>query len=189
VKSKMLMVLVAAAFAACATPSAWDNDDALGAKKIEMVIHPDGKSGEIEFHIDPSEVPAAVRKAMENLHPGGRFTGAEKEREDGVLYYELTTTIKGMDIEAMFTPEGQLHSEEIEVPANKVPEAVKRAANEAVAGGKVTAWEEIRNSERALVEYHVKKTTGKKNWKIAISTSGDVLAVYREIPAEIEVLR
>jgi hypothetical protein len=185
----MLMFLIAAGLAACATPNAWNNDDALGAEKIEMVMNPDGKPGEIEFHIDPSEVPAAVRRAMEDLHPAGRYTGAEKEMEDGVLYYELTRTAGGMDIEAMFTPEGKLHSEEIQVPASKVPDAVKKAAAGAVDGGKVTSWEEIRDSERMVVEYHVKKTSGKKNWKIAITPTGEVLAVYREIVAEIEVLR
>jgi len=186
---KLVAVLVAAGLTACTTASGWNNDDALGAGMIEIQMTPQGRATEIEFHVAPDEVPAAVRNAMNTLHPGGRFTGAEKETENGVLYYELTREVGGMEVEAMFTPEGMLHSEEIEVPASKVPAAVQQVARDAVAGGNVTKWEEIRDSKRDLVEYHVKMASGGKKWKVAITTGGSLIAVYREIPAEIEVKR
>lgn len=47
-KSKLRMVLLAAGFAACATPNPWNNDDALGCESIEMQVDQKGAPTEIE---------------------------------------------------------------------------------------------------------------------------------------------
>jgi hypothetical protein len=90
-------------------------------------------------------------------------------------------------VEAMFLPDGTLHSQEIEVPADAVPDVVKTAALGAFTGGTVNAWEEIRDGSRLLVEYHVKIAADGKNYKIAVSLDGKVTARHREVVAEIEV--
>jgi hypothetical protein len=167
--------------------SALDAKDMLAAVKIEMLIGPEGNPEEIEYHIPPADVPEAVKKAMDKLHPGGPFTGAEKEMNEGILYYELTREVGGLEAEAMFLPDGTLHQEEIEVAAGKVPEAVKAGAEKAVAGATVKKWEEIRDKDRKLFEYHVKMAKGDKHYKVMLGTDGTLLGVYREIPAEIEV--
>jgi len=167
----------------------WNNEDALNAKKIEMTMSAQGKPMEVEFHISPAHVPAVVREAMDKLHPGGAFTDAEKEWYKGKLYFELSREVKGMEVEAMFTPDGQLFQQEIEIPQSKVPAGVQTAARAALSGGKVSKWEEIRDASNALLEYHVKMARGGKNFKIMITTGGRVTAVYREIPSEIEVPR
>lgn len=161
--------------------------DALAARSIEMQVTAEGGLGEIEYHIDPSAVPGAVRDAMDLLHPGGPFTAAEKEVNDGVLYYELTREVGGMEVEAMFTPEGRLHSEEIEVAEAAVPEPVRARARNARRGATVTKWEEIRDGDHRLFQYHVKMTSDGMNWKVMIAPDGALDAIYREIPSEIEV--
>jgi hypothetical protein len=183
-----MLLIVAIVLPACGG-ARWNNDDALNAKKIEMTMSAQGKPMEVEFHISPSEVPPAVREAMDRLHPGGAFTDAEKEWYKGKLYYELAREVKGMEVEAMFTPDGQLFQQEIEVPQSKVPAGVQTAARAALSGGKVSKWEEIRDGNNALLEYHVKMARGGKNFKLMITTGGRVMAVYREIPSEIEVPR
>ena len=181
-----LAVLVAFAVPACAT-SGWNSHDALSADKIEMVMDDLGRQSEIEYHIPPENVPAVVRQAMDQLHPGGPFTGAEKEYNGGMLFYELTRVVDGMEMEVMFYPDGKLHSEELQVPEGSVPAIVRSTAQEALGGGTVTKWEEIRNYRRELYEYHVKITKAGMKYKVMIGLKGELLAIFREIPAEIEV--
>jgi hypothetical protein len=183
------MLLVFAIVLPACGGARWSNDDALDAKKIEMTVNAQGKPTEIEFHMSPAEVPQVVREAMDKLHPGGAFTDAEKEWNGGKLYYELSREVKGMEVEAMFTPDGQLFQQEVEVPQSKVPAGVQTAARAALSGGKVTKWEEIRDGDNTLLEYHVKMSRGGKDFKLMITLGGRVKAVYREIPSEIEVPR
>ena len=165
----------------------WSNDDALMARSIEMQVDEGGSLTEIEYKIDPMKTPAAVRAAMDRLHPGGPFTDAEKEWNEGQLYFELSRVVGGMEVEAMFTPEGKLHSEEVQVTAAKVPAAVKSAIQSRWPRATVKKWEEIRDSERMVREYHVKLRQGDRHLKVAVSTAGVVRAAWREMPAEIEV--
>lgn len=183
----LLVVAILFSFADADSHPGWDIDDARLAKKIEMQVDKNGRIQEIEFHTDPSVVPEAVRAAMRKLHPEGSFTGAEIERQDGVLYYELTSTTDGLDSESMFLPDGTLHSEENEVRADAVPQAVKDAVMSTFANCQVTAWEEIKDGDRALVEYHVKLEHDGRNVKAMVSTGGAVTGAVLEIPAEIEV--
>jgi uncharacterized membrane protein YkoI len=183
-----MLLIVAILLPACAGAH-WSNEDALQAKQIEIAMNAQGKMTEVEFHISPGQVPEVVRQAMDKLHPGGAFTGAEKEWNDGKLYYELTREVKGMEVEAMFTPDGQLYQQEIEVAQSSVPAGVQTAARAALSGGKVRKWEEIRDADNALIEYHVKMARGGMNYKVKVTTGGRVTHVYREIPGEIEVPR
>jgi hypothetical protein len=165
----------------------WESEHAAAAKKLEVQVDKNGRHTEIEYHIAPNEVPGPVRAAMDELHPGGPYEDAEREWDGGKLYYELSRRVGGMEVEAMFSPDGKLHSEEIQVPMNKVPEAVRTAAMSSLSGAQATKWEEIRNAKREIVEYHVKMRRGTDNYKVMVSTGGKVVGVVREVPAEIEV--
>jgi hypothetical protein len=189
---KILLVTAAAAFAALPACKGtgggkWEPDHAAAAKKLEVQVDKSGRHTEVEYHIPPSEVPGPVRSAMDQLHPGGPYEDAEREWDGGKLYYELARRVNGLEVEAMFSPDGQLHSEEIQVPMNKVPEAVRTAAMSSLSGAQATMWEEIRNSKREVYEYHVKMSRGTDKYKLMISTSGKLLGIVREVPAEIEV--
>ena len=170
-----------------ATGAALDVPSALEAHKLEIQVDGNGRRVEIEYHLLPSQVPQAVRDAMDALHPGEAFSAAEKEWNDGVLYYELTRVVGGFEIEALFTPAGVLFSEEIQVAASSVPQAIRDAVTAGWPDGAVKAWEEIRDARRALVEYHVKLDDGDRQLKVIVSLEGHVSAVFREMDAEIEV--
>ena len=182
----IVFALCVGAVSSCRSTPGWSLEDALSAESIEMGIDEDGRPVEVEYHVSPDVVPARVIAAMEALHPGGQTIGAEKEFLDATLYWELSKSIEGREVEAMFLPNGQLHSEEMEVPAVKVPRAVQEAV-QARFDGPATKWEEIRNGDRRLVEYHAKWTVDGKKYKVIVSTDGSVLGVLREVPAEIEV--
>lgn len=182
------LTLLVATLAACSSNKGkWETDHALAAKRLEVQVDKSGRHTEIEYHIAPSEVPAAVRRAMDELHPGGAYEDAEREWDGGKLYYELARRVGGLEVEAMFSPDGTLHSEELEVPMNKVPEAVRAKALSSLAGGTVTMWEEIRNGKREPVAYHVKMSRGMDKYKVMLGKDGKLQGIVREVPAEIEV--
>ena len=164
----------------------WNIEDALDAQSVEMRLDENGRPLEVEYHVSPDQVPANVMGAMDALHPGGRAIGAEKEYVGSTLYWEVTKAIDGREFEAMFLPNGELHSEELEVSATDVPPAVREAVQARI-DGDVTKWEEIRDGNRDLVEYHAKATADGKKYKLIVSADGSVLGVLREMPAEIEV--
>ncbi len=165
----------------------WEKDSAAAARKIEVQVDATGRYREIEYHIAPDQVPAAVRKAMDQLHPGGPFDDAEKESDGGKVYYELSRKANGMEIEAMFLPDGSLHSEEIQIPMSKVPEAVRGRALSSMPGAQATKWEEIRDGRREVTAYHVKLSRGGDKYKVMFSADGTLEGMVREVPAEIEV--
>jgi hypothetical protein len=163
----------------------WEHDRAANARKLEVQVDGGGHYAEVEYHISPDSVPAAVRKAMDQLHPGGAFEDAEYETSKGKPYYELARKVNGMEVEAMFTPAGVLHSEEIQIPGSKVPEAVRSRATSW--GGQVTMWEEIRDEKREVTGYHAKVTRGADKFKLMFEPGGALEGAVREVPAEIEV--
>jgi hypothetical protein len=165
----------------------WDLSDAREAVKIEIQVAEDGSMREVEFHVAPESIPAPVRGAMDRLHPGGPYTDAERERSGGELYYELSRVVDGREVEAMFTADGTLHSEEIEVEKAAVPEAVASAIAKAFPEGTVSQWEEIHDGERALVEYHVKLGSGGRSYKVRVSPAGAIEGAVLEVVAELEV--
>jgi hypothetical protein len=181
------MILAGSLLPACTSEAGWSHADALSARQLELQVDTSGRSVEVEYHVDPAGVPPAVRAAMDALFPSGPIVGAEKEWNDGTLYWELSREVDGRDVEAMFTPAGALHQLELEVAADSVPADVKRTALEAVDGARPDKWEEIRDAQQELTEFHVKLGRGDERFKVVISLDGVLLAVFRELPAEVEV--
>lgn len=186
--STLAALAVAALAAGCASSgTAWRIDTGLEAESIELQVDADGTIVEIEYHVLPDAVPQAIHDAMARLHPGGVPTGAEKEWIGDTLYWELTTSDGAYDAEAMFTEDGRLHSSEVEVPATAV-RAVVRESVLASEWGLARIWEEIRDGEEKLVEYHVKTSTADgRDYKLAVSPKGAITGVWREIEAEVEL--
>jgi len=178
---------LALALVSCRSTAGIDKGEALAARSVEMQVDSSGRLTEIEYHLAPDQVPESIRRAMDALHPGGPFSDAEREFQGGRLYYELNRAVAGREVEAMFTADGRLHSEELQVGAEQVPDAVRATVRALHPSGTVTQYEEIRDGERALVEYHVKLREGERKLKVLLSPAGRHLATYREIEAEIEV--
>lgn len=165
----------------------WEKDTAAGARMLEVQVDATGRHTEVEYHIAPEQVPVAVRKAMDQLHPGSAFDDAEKESHRGKVYYELSRKVNGMAVEAMFLPDGSLYSEEIQIPMSRVPEVVRSHALSSLSGAQATKWEEIRNAKREVTAYHVKLSRGGDKYKAMLSPEGKLEGIVREVPAEIEV--
>ena len=173
----------------------WDLDDARVASKIELKM---GKCGEIvdcEYHVTPDMVPPAVTAAMNALYPGLPPIAAEKELEGGQRFYELSVTWHGKTVEAMFTPAGEIHSQEIATaigdPDFPVPAAVAATIAAKYPAGQGVEYEVILDEDGAVVEYHVKLTEGvapnEKRYKLILTPGGYLADAYLEVVAELEV--
>lgn len=181
------LVLLLPFATACATPAPlWHTDESLKAEKIEMQVDGEGRALEVEYHVPAAAVPAGIHEAMNDLHPGGRITGAEKEYVGGELYWELSKDVGGRAVEAMFLPDGTLHSQELEISEAAVPPEVVAAVSRRM-GGEVTVWEEIRDAAGRVLEHHAKVTLDGKRYKVVVGRGAVVTRVVREVPAEIEM--
>lgn len=178
--SPVLLALVTA----CHAPTHLRVDDLRAAEAVEVALDGHGWPLEIEYYIDPDQVPARIHEAMESLHPGGQVSGAEKEYLGGAVYWELTKTIAGMDVEAMFADDGSLHSEEVQVP--RAPDAIHAVVREH-RPGQVIKWEEIRDGQQQLVQYHAKVVAEGRRYKVMVDADGRLAGVVRELDAEVEI--
>ncbi len=183
------LLLAAAALLVCGCQSATTIDPAVArdAASLEVQVDGDGNLCEVEYHLAPSKVPENIRKAMLALHPGAQLTDAEREENGGEWFWELAGQTGGYEVEAMFHADGSLHSEEIQVPADRVPGGVRESIARLWPGAPVKAWEEIRNEARAILEYHVKLESGAWKLKVMVAPNGSILGAVREIASEIEV--
>ncbi|HGY92225.1 MAG TPA: hypothetical protein ENK43_13735 [Planctomycetes bacterium] len=186
-RNPIIICLAALGFLSCTSDPVWTNRDLLESNSAEIAIDHQGRIRNIEYHIEPGAVPQAVRDAMDALHPGGAYVGAEKEVTEERILFELTRRVEGREVEALFTQTGQLVSEEIQVSADHVPSAVKASVAATLPGGEVTSWEEIRDGARRLTAYHVKVHSQGRHYKMALTPSGGLNALIVELPAELEV--
>jgi hypothetical protein len=177
---------VAAIAQGCAAAPILDAEAAANAESIELLLDANSGFVEVEYHVSPDQVPAPVLAAMDALHPGGKATAAERELVGTTLYWEVTKRANGREVEAMFLPDGTLYQQEIEIAATDVPEEVRAAFRDRM-GVPAGKWEEIRDGAGARTEFHAKARKDDKAYKVVIGLDGTVLAVFREVPAEIEV--
>jgi hypothetical protein len=178
--------ILAILLAGCESTAHWSNSDALASRSVEVEIDAGGKPMGVEYFVGPETVPAAIYDAMNALYKGGQTVAAQKESVGSSQRWVIIKRLDSREIEAAFTPDGKLQSERVEVFSVNVPDAVKKAARVQLSG-EVTRWQEVRDGERRLVEYHAHVTSRSMNYKMRISTAGRVLGVTRKVPAEIEI--
>lgn len=159
----------------------------LGPKgKIEAQIDAKGRIVDLEFHVPPTELPAAVVEAADRVIGEGPVLDAEREFVDGVAYWEVVKRVGGKEVEVLFDAAGRPRSWEIEIDPGEAPPNVLAAA-EAAAPGARRKVEKILGAARELVAYHVKTAGEQGRYKVEVSPRGEVVAVWREVDAEIEV--
>lgn len=133
-----------------------------------------GRAAEEEKKIPLSEVPAAVRDAVKAKYPGAELTGAEKETEKGVTYYELAFKDKGQRIEATFKADGTLVSVEKVIAVKDLPRAVADALDAKYRGAKLTRVEEETEGDKVTYEVHLVTAEGKAR-EVVFDRTGKVV--------------
>jgi Putative beta-lactamase-inhibitor-like, PepSY-like len=108
-----------------------------------------------EEKISIEEVPAAVKKAVEKKFPEAKIRGAAKEVEDGKTTYEVELTVEGRAVDVALNAKGKILEIEKEIPADKLPGAVKKKLAAKYPGARIEKAEEITKGEDGPVRYEV----------------------------------
>lgn len=152
---------------------------------IELEIGRDGTIHEMEADIPVSDLPDAVRTAVQAKAPGARITGAERELTANAEAWEVKLNHQGRAWEYVLDASGTILESEKELRRHEAPAEVLKAADMAVQGGRFKSVELIMRGDEQ--EYHVKKIMNGASYKIVLAPDGTVIRKVREARAEIEI--
>jgi len=191
--SRSSIALVALGLAACASTNEWkapavlvelyDMGDPAGL--IEMELDRDGTLREIEVDVPLTALPRAVLDAAAKAFPGARFTGAEREVQQGVRGWEVKFELDGLGGEVVTDDAGNVRETERELREADVPRAVLTASALAIPDSVLVSAELIQQGDER--SYHVKRLRSGASYKIVLTPEGEVLRKVREARAEIEI--
>jgi hypothetical protein len=108
-----------------------------------------------EEKISVEDLPAAVTKAVKKKFPEAKIRGAAKEVEDGKTTFEVELTDEGHAVDVALNAKGKILEIEKEIPASKLPAAVKQRLAAKYPGAKIEKAEEITKGEAGKVRYEV----------------------------------
>ncbi len=131
-----------------------------------------------EEKVPLKDVPKAALKAVKDKFPGAKLTGAEKEKKDGKVTYEIAIAYKGRKIEVHVTPDGKITEIEKEITLKELPKPVADALKEKYPKAKIEKLEEVTAGEKVTYEAHF--VVGKKKLEVVFDPSGKVLKVEEE---------
>ena len=121
--------------------------------------------------IRKSDLPAAVRAAVDAETRGATVKGYGRERENGQTFYEVETVLSGRTRDLLFDANGRLVEVEEEIAVSSAPAAVKSALE---SRGKLVRFEKVTRGARVTYEGVVEKK-GKKT-EVAVDADGKVLS-------------
>jgi hypothetical protein len=185
----VLLPLACLALTGCGLlrPQFVDVDRAAGSFALEFLVDGDGSVSRLEYHIAPGETPPAVRAAMNRLHPGNPYTGAQLEVHGRQVLYQLSRNVDGLEVAAVFRADGTLVNEELEIPEESVPEPIRETIAERFPGAAIPRYDEVRDGQRTVRAYHVRLRLETRAYKLVIGPDGQLLQALLEVPAEVEV--
>lgn len=112
--------------------------------------------------IKMSELPAPVKKTVQDETKNAKLVGISKEAEGGKTLYELETMVNGKSRDLMIDTNGAVASIEEEVALDSIPAAAKDAIEKKVAGGKITKVETVKVGSQVSYEAAYTLKSGKK---------------------------
>jgi hypothetical protein len=153
---------LALVFALALTATAEDKKDEKKGKKEEKV-----------------ELPKKVEAALKAKFPKYKITKATKEKEGGVLVYDIEFTVDGKKFEADIKEDGTIVNWEKDIPVKDLPFAVKKAILAKYPGCKVVDAAEVtavKGAKEELEGYEVNLVTAaKKKVEVTVSPAGKIL--------------
>ena len=110
------------------------------------------------------DLPASVRKTVEETLKGGTITNIAKEKEDGIEQYEIESTLNGQSRDFNVAADGQVLVIEEATTLDAIPAGAKAAIQKKVGGGTVTTVETFaRPGKPLLYEAAYKDARGKRH--------------------------
>ncbi|MDD3118953.1 MAG: PepSY domain-containing protein [Victivallales bacterium] len=143
-----------------------------------------------ETIIPVASVPLQVRKAVEQAVPGIEFVGAEREKYEGAMVYELQGLAGNKFYELKIAADGKVlqtreglddaDNEDEDISLAQVPAGVKSALTDAIPGLELSEAE-IRK-EGSLTIYELTGTAGDYDYEVQITGTGKILHLEQEKP-------
>jgi uncharacterized membrane protein YkoI len=113
--------------------------------------------------VDLKILPPAVLKAFKTAYPNAVITGASKETENGVTYYEVESVDGEINRDLLYTADGKATEIEETIAPENLPDPVKQTLAKEYPGAKVLKVEILTKDDVKLFELSIQfkdKTMG-----------------------------
>lgn len=128
-----------------------------------------------EKKIEPSALPAKVRKTVQEQSQGATVKGYSTEVEHGKRVYEAEMIINGHTKDIEVGADGAVKEIEEETDFHSLPSGVQAALTAKAAGAKITKVELLTEHGR-LIAYEAATLRGTKKGEIQVGPDGGSLA-------------
>jgi Putative beta-lactamase-inhibitor-like, PepSY-like len=132
-----------------------------------------------EEKVSVDKLPTAVKKALKRKFPKAEIEKATKEVEDGNTVYEVELEIKDRSVDVSLKADGTILEIEREVPADELPEAVRKKLAASYPKAKIEKAEEVTKGEDGPVRYEVAITT-----EVVLTANGKIVQAEEEAEDE-----
>jgi len=120
------------------------------------------------------DLPAAVTEAFTKAYPKAVITGADKEVEKGKTVYEIESLDGATKRDLLYTPDGKAIEIEEALPAESLPEAVKKAIAKEFPTGTIQKAEKTTHDVK--IQYDVVVKNKEKMHEASVSVDGKILS-------------
>jgi len=127
-----------------------------------------------EKAINMKDLPAAVRRTVQEQSQGAVIRRLSKEIEGGKTVYEVEMKVKGHGKDVTIDASGEVIEVEEEVPLESLPNAARAAIEKAAGRGQITKVERVSGGKQAAYEAHVRRDG--KTSEIKIGDDGRFLS-------------
>ena len=103
------------------------------------------------------DLPAAVVSAFEKAYPKAVIKGIDKEKENGVTYYELETMDGKIARDFLYATDGTVFEMEETISATEIPELVVKTLRTSYADYKIVKAEKVTKGAEVSYELALKK--------------------------------
>jgi uncharacterized membrane protein YkoI len=110
-----------------------------------------------EKAINMKDLPAAVRRTVQEQSQGAVIRRLSKEIEGGKTVYEVEMKVKGHGKDVTMDASGEVIEVEEEVPLESLPNAARAAIEKAAGRGQITKVERVSGGKQAAYEAHVRR--------------------------------
>jgi hypothetical protein len=122
-----------------------------------------GSAGAAAKSLQVKDLPAAVRRTVQDTLKGGEIRNISKEVEKGVTQYEVETMLNGKHRDFNVDAKGKLVVVEEEIDIAGIPAAARAAIEKKMAGGKLGMVEKVDKGDGvALYEASYTSKAGRK---------------------------
>lgn len=122
-----------------------------------------------EERIKMSDLPQAVQATVKEQSKGATIRGFAKETENGKTIYEVEMTVNGHGKDVSMDSTGTIVEVEEEVGLGTIPEAARKAIQQAAANGKILKVEAVseRGGSPSAYEAQIRKAGNRSEVRVA----------------------